>query len=199
MQFLSSSSAGLPTAAISYVLEASHTSRRIFTHPVNGDTAQLIDSGPGENTDVSLCKRGNVMAFVHQETEKPPEIYMSGTTRFKPSRLTDVNAGLARLPMGKTDVITWKSNDGLEIEGLLTYPVNYVKGEALPARTECPRRPHELLFADLHRDKHDFTLSSRSHRRGTLSFSRIHAGAPGMAGISSWVITTTGDSAIMRI
>jgi len=115
-----------------FVLEASHTSRRVFTHPVNGDTAQLITSGPGENTDVSLNKRGNVMAFVHQETEKAPELYITGTTRFKPSRLTDVNADLARLPMGKTEVIAWKSKDGLAIEGLLTYPVNYVKGRRCP-------------------------------------------------------------------
>jgi dipeptidyl aminopeptidase/acylaminoacyl peptidase len=124
-----------------FVLEANHTSRRVFTHPVNGDAPQLITSGPGENTDVSLCRRGNVMAFVHQETENPPEIYLSGTTRYKPSRLTDVNAYLEKLPMGKTDVISWKSKDGLAIEGLLTYPVNYVKGRRCPLVLNCHGGP----------------------------------------------------------
>ena len=34
--------------------------------------------------------------------------------------------------MGKTEVIRWKSKDGKEIEGLLTYPVNYKAGRKYP-------------------------------------------------------------------
>ena len=34
--------------------------------------------------------------------------------------------------MGRTEVLTWTSKDGMEIEGLLTYPVNYQPGRAYP-------------------------------------------------------------------
>ena len=34
--------------------------------------------------------------------------------------------------MGKTELIKWKSKDGLEVEGLLTYPVNYEPGKKYP-------------------------------------------------------------------
>jgi dipeptidyl aminopeptidase/acylaminoacyl peptidase len=34
--------------------------------------------------------------------------------------------------MGRTEVLSWTSKDGLKIEGLLTYPVNYQKGKAYP-------------------------------------------------------------------
>ena len=33
---------------------------------------------------------------------------------------------------GKTEVIRWRSKDGMEIEGLLTYPINYREGKKVP-------------------------------------------------------------------
>src|SRR5205085_9397972 len=37
-----------------------------------------------------------------------------------------------KLALGKTEILTWKSKDGREIEGLGTYPVNYKKGRKYP-------------------------------------------------------------------
>src|SRR5258708_21952479 len=34
--------------------------------------------------------------------------------------------------MGKTEVVRWKSKNGNEIEGLLTYPINYRSGRKYP-------------------------------------------------------------------
>lgn len=34
--------------------------------------------------------------------------------------------------MGKTEVVKWKSSDGLDVEGLLTYPVGYKSGTRVP-------------------------------------------------------------------
>jgi dipeptidyl aminopeptidase/acylaminoacyl peptidase len=36
------------------------------------------------------------------------------------------------LPIGRTEIIKWKGADGLEIEGLLTYPLNYTAGKKVP-------------------------------------------------------------------
>jgi dipeptidyl aminopeptidase/acylaminoacyl peptidase len=53
---------------------------------------------------------------------------MSGATK-----LSSVNADVPRPPMGKTELLSWKSKDGkFTIEGLLTYPVGYKKGEKVP-------------------------------------------------------------------
>jgi dipeptidyl aminopeptidase/acylaminoacyl peptidase len=43
-----------------------------------------------------------------------------------------VNADLKIPPVGKTEVVTWKSKDGQQIEGLLTYPVGYQTGQRVP-------------------------------------------------------------------
>ena len=43
-----------------------------------------------------------------------------------------VNHDLPNLPLGRTEAVHWKSKDGQEIEGLLTYPVGYEKGKRCP-------------------------------------------------------------------
>jgi dipeptidyl aminopeptidase/acylaminoacyl peptidase len=35
-------------------------------------------------------------------------------------------------PLGRTEVVRWKSKDGKDIEGLLTYPVGYQAGQRVP-------------------------------------------------------------------
>ena len=43
--------------------------------------------------------------------------------------VSQVNTDLPKVPLVKTEVVRWKSPDGLEVEGLLTYPVSYEKGK----------------------------------------------------------------------
>jgi dipeptidyl aminopeptidase/acylaminoacyl peptidase len=52
--------------------------------------------------------------------------------RFVPVQVSHANANLPALPLGRTEVIRWKSADGLEIEGLLTYPSIYEPGRRYP-------------------------------------------------------------------
>jgi dipeptidyl aminopeptidase/acylaminoacyl peptidase len=47
-------------------------------------------------------------------------------------QVTRVNEGLQIPALGRTEVITWKSKDGKDIEGLLTYPVGYQAGQRVP-------------------------------------------------------------------
>jgi dipeptidyl aminopeptidase/acylaminoacyl peptidase len=115
-----------------YILAANRSSRRVYALPASGAKPRMITAGPGENTDPSLSRNGGVLAWVHQETETPPDVYLSAPVFGKPRKLTDVHAGFPKLPMGRTEAITWKSKDGLEIEGLLTYPAGYEKGKRYP-------------------------------------------------------------------
>lgn len=114
-----------------YFQEADQTSRRLFALPLDGKQPRVVTPGAGNYTGISLSKN-NVLAFVHQTTEQPPDVYTTNIKKFNPRKLTDVNADFPELAMGKTEVITWKSKDGMEIEGLLTYPVSYERGKSYP-------------------------------------------------------------------
>jgi dipeptidyl aminopeptidase/acylaminoacyl peptidase len=69
--------------------------------------------------------------MVVQRSDAPQEAFVllpgSGIRQ-----ISTANAERAKIPVGKTEVIKWKSTDGREIEGLLTYPVGYVRGTKVP-------------------------------------------------------------------
>jgi dipeptidyl aminopeptidase/acylaminoacyl peptidase len=66
--------------------------------------------------------------MVMQRPDAPAEIYVVTEDGFK--RISSANEDAAKLAVGKTEVIKWKSKDGREIEGLLHYPANYKRGPA---------------------------------------------------------------------
>ena len=68
--------------------------------------------------------------------------------------------------MGPTEVVRWKSKDGLEIEGLLTYPAGYEKGKRYPLAAQCSRRTDGRLHADLRRRARP--VSDRRFQRARL-------------------------------
>jgi dipeptidyl aminopeptidase/acylaminoacyl peptidase len=72
------------------------------------------------------------MAFVYQTPDTPPDVHVAPVDNFAMTKLTDLHAGVPRPPMGRTERLTWSLNDGLEIEGLLTYPVGYQAGQRVP-------------------------------------------------------------------
>ncbi|HDY89566.1 MAG TPA: S9 family peptidase [bacterium] len=115
-----------------FLEESDRTTRCFFALPVNGGKIIKITEGEGNYSGASFSRNVRKMAFIHQTSEEPPEVYITGTKKFNPVKLTDVNADYPKLPMGKTKVLKWTSKDGMGIEGLLTYPVNYEEGRQYP-------------------------------------------------------------------
>ena len=79
-----------------------------------------------------LNNSGTHLAFIMQNPSKLPQAFISPLENFSPKKLTDLNADFAINPLPKTEVIKWKGADGKEIEGLLTYPVDYKPGTKVP-------------------------------------------------------------------
>jgi dipeptidyl aminopeptidase/acylaminoacyl peptidase len=59
---------------------------------------------------------------------KPAEIFKANATFTSFDLLTDHNSWLKDYALAETEVVKWKSKDGMEIEGLLTKPVGYEGG-----------------------------------------------------------------------
>jgi len=80
---------------------------------------------------VSLAPGGTVFSFVMQKTDRPPEAFIARLRDKEPTQISRANADRATA-LARTELITWKSTDGREIEGLLTYPVGYQAGTKVP-------------------------------------------------------------------
>jgi dipeptidyl aminopeptidase/acylaminoacyl peptidase len=81
---------------------------------------------------ISMNAARNMFGMVWQNPTLPPEVYVSSVNKLAPVQISKVNADLAKMPMPRTEVIKWKSKDGREIEGLLTYPIGYQAGQKVP-------------------------------------------------------------------
>jgi dipeptidyl aminopeptidase/acylaminoacyl peptidase len=112
--------------------EADHTSNRVFALPVSGGKPRVITGGTGTFSSASFSADSKSISFIHQTTENSPEVFSTLVAKWEPKKLSDANKDFPKIPMGKTEVISWKSKDGKQIEGLLTYPVNYKAGRKYP-------------------------------------------------------------------
>lgn len=72
------------------------------------------------------------LAMVVQKPEAPPEAFALSSGGKSIVQISHANDDLAKMTVGKTEIIKWKSKDGREIEGLLTYPIGYQLGTKVP-------------------------------------------------------------------
>ena len=81
---------------------------------------------------LSPSKDGRTLALTLDAADMPAEVYVQQGAEWAPRRLTTTNDWLAERTLGKSEVITWKSKDGREVEGVLLYPVGYQPGTKVP-------------------------------------------------------------------
>jgi dipeptidyl aminopeptidase/acylaminoacyl peptidase len=116
-----------------YTLEPFHTSTKIFRLSSDGKQATEWTTGAkGVLSGLELNSKGTHFGFTFQNTSIPQDGYISSTSSFSALKISTINPELASLPVPKTELISWKSFDGMEIEGLLTYPLNYEAGKKYP-------------------------------------------------------------------
>jgi dipeptidyl aminopeptidase/acylaminoacyl peptidase len=115
-----------------YVVESLGTRRHLIAVPVEGDDIRFITSGDGVLGGISLTPAADRMAFTWQTPDEPWDVFVSPTASYQPQKVTDLHADVPRPAMGRTELISWESTDGFEIEGLLTYPVGYREGDRVP-------------------------------------------------------------------
>jgi dipeptidyl aminopeptidase/acylaminoacyl peptidase len=79
----------------------------------------------------SVSADGRTLACVLSEGDRPAEVWV-GALGGELKQITDANPGLREVALGKAETIRWRAPDGLEIEGVLVYPVGYQEGTRYP-------------------------------------------------------------------
>ena len=84
-------------------------------------------AGPAVSAD------GRTIAFPWSNLQTPDNVYVADLAgAWAPRRLSDVNPQLSDVALGRSEVIKWKGKDGMEIEGVLVYPIGYQAGKKYP-------------------------------------------------------------------
>ena len=123
-----------PDGRALYVAETHGTINRVSALPVDGGAPSFVSG-----TDVNiggpvLNRKGTAIGFAHSWSDKAPEPYVATVQPFAAKQIAKVQTlpAAADAPLGRTEALKWKATDGMEIEGLLTYPTNYEKGRKVP-------------------------------------------------------------------
>jgi dipeptidyl aminopeptidase/acylaminoacyl peptidase len=118
--------------------------QKFFLSETRGTVTRIsaIDIGSGAITDfnkggevlagVSMNPSRTMLGFTMQASDRAPEAFVTRINEFSPVQVSRANVDLPNISLGKTETIRWKSPDGLEVEGLLTYPLNYKSGQRVP-------------------------------------------------------------------
>ncbi|HMH42685.1 MAG TPA: S9 family peptidase, partial [Pyrinomonadaceae bacterium] len=73
----------------------------------------------------SLSRNGDAIAFAAGSPTSMNEVFVSDMRRFVPRKLTNLNDQARGFTLGTREVISWKSQDGATIEGILIKPANF--------------------------------------------------------------------------
>jgi len=115
-----------------YFSEAKGTGTQIYSIDVTANRINEIKATPAVFTAINLNRGGTTFGFVRQTPDTPGDVFVASVSDFTPVQISRVNADTKLPPVGRTEVISWKSKDGKQIEGLLTYPVGYQAGQRVP-------------------------------------------------------------------
>jgi dipeptidyl aminopeptidase/acylaminoacyl peptidase len=96
------------------------------------DRQRRVIIDPGKVVFRNVSYRDGLAVFAGNTWQHPPELYSFDFRRQTLNKLTDHNLWLSDLTLGKQEKIVYDARDGLDIEGVLYYPLNYEPGKRYP-------------------------------------------------------------------
>ena len=125
-----------------YFTTAVRTTTQLFTVASAGGTPRQLTAAKGVFVGVTFSRDRSQFATTFQDVQHAADVYTGPTANAAMlTKVTDHNPQLRSIAMGKSEVIKWKSKDGMEIEGILVYPVDYQAGKRYPTVAEIHGGP----------------------------------------------------------
>ena len=115
-----------------YVATADGVRDVVWRLPLAAGTPQQLDLGDVDFAPGASIARDGTLAFVGLRRDDPSELYVLSPKATRPRRLTNENGFLDGYALAKRDRFDWTSDDGLKMNGVLTYPVGYQPGKQYP-------------------------------------------------------------------
>lgn len=92
----------------------------------NGTVEMLSQKENSFIMDASITKDGNHISYNKAIINETPEIYLND------KKITDENSFFKEKLKSKKEIISWQSSDGIEIEGVLSTPVDFDANKKYP-------------------------------------------------------------------
>jgi dipeptidyl aminopeptidase/acylaminoacyl peptidase len=111
--------------------ETHRTITRVGVLPVSGAAPAFVSPDGLMVDGPSIDASGTRIGFSSQAPDRAPEPFSAPLARFVPVQAAKVQ-DVPAFAFGRTETLAWKSPDGTDVEGLVTYPVGYKAGTKVP-------------------------------------------------------------------
>lgn len=109
-----------------YFAGSQKTASHLFrVDPASGKITRLTGPDDLMAGSFSLTRAGDRISFGAGSPTSINEVFVSDLRRFTPRKLTNLNEQTKAFTLGTREVISWKSQDGATIEGVLIKPANF--------------------------------------------------------------------------
>jgi len=93
---------------------------------------QMLAFGGDGPFHMDVSSTGQVIAFVAERGDRPPEVWVTQDELTHTNRLTNLNPQVTRLALGATRLLQWSGPGGTVLRGALLLPGNFKPGERFP-------------------------------------------------------------------
>ncbi len=122
-----------PDGSTLYFPASVRTTTQLFSVASAGGTPTQLTNRAGVMGGATFSRDASHVAFTFEDVQHPADVYVAQVANAAaPVKLTDHNPQVREFALGKSEVVRWKSKDGMEIEGILIYPVDYTPGRKVP-------------------------------------------------------------------
>lgn len=111
------------------------TKSRLGITSLSGQTTIVEETMVAVSAGIDLSANGQRAVMTGHTPGHPAEVFvreLADSAANSARRLTDSNPWLAGMKFAKQETVRWKARDGLELEGILVYPLNHVAGRRYP-------------------------------------------------------------------
>ncbi|MDZ4817399.1 MAG: S9 family peptidase [Planctomycetota bacterium] len=105
-----------------YVLADRGLSRHLFQIDLASRTAKQVTEALGVYRTFSFSADRTFMSFAFHSAQLPADLFVTAPGAFKPKRVVELNPQLAEKSLSDASIVRWKSDDGMELEGVLFKP-----------------------------------------------------------------------------
>jgi dipeptidyl aminopeptidase/acylaminoacyl peptidase len=122
-----------PDGKTIYFSSDDHEANRVFAADVAAGTVRALTDAASVASLTEISGDGKTAVGTWSDPTHPADVFQSDLSFGSLRKITNQNAWLADYALGATEVVRWKSSkDGMEIDGIVTKPVDWDGSHKVP-------------------------------------------------------------------
>ena len=96
---------------------------------------------------IGKANKADAVLYSREDYGEFPDVWVSDLSFKTPKKVSDANPQIADFAWGTAELVDYKNQDGVPLQGVLIKPANYVPGRRYPVITYFYERESQLLYA----------------------------------------------------